>query len=158
MKYPAQSDIWRLDHVIRPQNGASNGASLVNHGQSRVLGRFRQIFPLSLFCDDLIIEELRIVHVKKNGPWAYEVISIMATDIASVNASSGLFFGQVHIKSLTGGPEIFVDNMLRRHIYKIRSLVEGIALSSREGLRLEHQSSLEAERQDILAAGSVHYR
>ena len=82
----------------------------------------------------------------------------MATDIASVNASSGLFFGQVHIKSLTGGPEIFVDNMLRRHIYKIRSLVEGIALSSREGLRLEHQANLEAERQDILTAGSVHYR
>ena len=158
MKYPAQSYIWRLDHVIRPTNGASNGASLPNHGQSRVLGRFRQIFPLSLFCDDLIVEELRIVHVKKNGPWAYEVISIMATDIASVNASSGMFFGQVHIKSLTGGPEIFVDNMLRRHIYKIRSLVEGIALSSREGLRLEHQSNLEAERQDILAAGSVHYR
>src|SRR3989344_7105784 len=123
MRYPAQSDIWRLDHVIRPTNGASGGTSLVNHGQSRVLGRFRQIFPLSLFCDDLIIEELRIVHVKKNGPWAYGVISIMATDIASVNASSGLFFGQVHVKSLTGGPEIFVDNMLRRHIYRIRSLV-----------------------------------
>lgn len=158
MKYPAQSDLWRLDHVIRPTNGASNGDLLINHGQSRVLERFHQVFPLSLFCDDLIVEELRIVHVKKNGPWAYEVISIMATDIASVNASSGMFFGQVHVKSLTGGPEIFVDNLLRRHVYKIRSLVEGIALSSREGLRLEHQSNLEAERQDILAAGSVHYR
>src|SRR3972149_4123524 len=157
MRYPAQSDIWRLDYVMKPK-AYTNGEGTNNHSQSRVLGRFRQIFPLSLFCDDLIVEELRIVHVKKNGPWAYEGISIMATDIASVNASSGMFFGQVHIKSLTGGPEIFVDNMLRRHIYKIRSLVEGIALSSREGLRLEHQSSLEAERQDILAAGSVHYR
>ena len=157
MRYPAQSDIWRLDYVMKPKT-YTNGAGANNHSQSRVLGRFRQIFPLSLFCDDLIVEELRIVHVKKNGPWAYEVISIMATDIASVNASSGLFFGQVHIKSLTGGPEIFVDNMLRRHIYKIRSLVEGIALSSREGLRLEHQANLEAERQDILTAGSVHYR
>ena len=158
MRYPAQSDIWRLDHVIRPTNGASNGASLVNHGQSRVLGRFRQIFPLTFFPDDLIIEELRIVHVKKNGPWAYEVISIMATDIASVNASTGMFFGQIHIKSLTGGPEIFVDNMMRHHIYRIRSLVEGIALSSREGLRLDHQFNLEAERQDILEAGAIHYR
>lgn len=158
MRYPAQSDIWRLDHVMKQPNGTTNGEATNNHSQSRVLGRFRQIFPLSLFCDDLIIEELRIVHVKKNGPWAYEVISIMATDIASVNASSGMFFGQVHIKSLTGGPEIFVDNMMRRHIYRIRSLVEGIALSSREGLKLDHQSNLEEERQDILAAGSIHYR
>ena len=157
MRYPAQSDIWRLDHVMKPK-AHTNGEGMNNHSQSRVLDRFRQVFPLTLFPDDLIVEELRIVHVKKNGPWAYEVISIMATDIASVNVSTGMFFGQIHIKSLTGGPEIFVDSMLRRHIYKVRSLVEGIALSSREGLQLDHQSNLEAERQDILEAGSIHYR
>ena len=156
MQYPAQSDIWRLDQVMKTKT-YTNGESISNHNQSRVLDRFRQIFPLTLFPDDLIVEELRIVHVKKNGPWAHEVISIMATDIASVNASSGMFFGQVHIKSLTGGPEIFIDNLLRRHVYKIRSLVEGIALASREGLRIEHDSDLESEKKDFLAAGSIHY-
>ena len=120
-----------------------------------MLGRFHQIFPLSLFPDQLIVEELRIVWVKKNGPWSNEVISIMATDIACVNSSCGPFFGHVHIQSLTGGPEIMVESLVRRDVYKIRSLVEGIALASREGLEIEHRN-LETEREYLMRAGSIH--
>lgn len=150
MKYPAQSDIWRLSLAagVKPLNGYG--------GKSRVLARFRQIFPLALLPGDLIIEELRIIHVKRNGPWSSQIISIMATDIACVNASSGPFFGHVHVQSLTGGPQIFVDNLLRRDVFKIRSLVEGIALASREGLNISEESDLDAERQNLLSAGSLH--
>ncbi|OGD92336.1 hypothetical protein A2697_02275 [Candidatus Curtissbacteria bacterium RIFCSPHIGHO2_01_FULL_41_44] len=148
MKYPAQSDLWRLDHVIRAKP-VTNGS-----GQSRVLGRFRQIFPITLFPGELIVEELRIVYVQKNGPWANNVISIMSTDIACVNASSGPFFGLVHIQSLTGGPEILIEHLLRQNVYKIRSLVEGIALAAREGLKIE-AANLEEEKQNLLRAGSI---
>lgn len=149
MKYTAQSDLWRLDHVARakPVFGANNG-------QSRVLGRFRQIFPLTLFPDEIIIEELRIIHVQNNGPRSCYINSIMATDIACVNASAGPFFGHVHVQSLTGGPQIMVDNLTRAAVFKIRSLVEGIALASREGL-LINQRNLQEERESLLAAGEV---
>lgn len=150
MRYPALSDIWRLDFVSRPKTLTQH----THNGQSRVLARVRQIFPLTLFRDELIVEELRIVWFKRQGPWSNEVVSIMATDIACVNAASGPFFGHVHIQSLTGGPEIMVDNLLRKDVYKIRSLVEGIALSAREGLKIE-DTSLATERQNLLRAGSI---
>lgn len=148
MKYPAQSDLWRLETVIRTK------PVIGQNGTSRTLGRFRQIFPLALFTDELIIEELRIVWFQRNGPWSNQVISIMATDIACVNAASGPFFGHIHVQSLTGGPQILVDNLWRHHVFKIRSLVEGIALASREGLKIQNRD-LEAERGELLRAGSV---
>lgn len=147
MRYPTQSDLWRLDHIMRAK-------PLVTNGQSKVLGRFRQVFPLTLFPDELIIEELRIVHVENYGPWLNRVNSIMATDIACVNASSGPFWGLIHVQSLTGGPEIFVEHLTRSNVYKIRSLVEGIALASREGLKIEY-NNLETERQNLIQAGSI---
>ena len=150
MKYLALSDPWRLNTLIK-------GKPLTVNGQSRILDRFRQVFPLTLFPGELIIEELRIIYLKRNGPWTSEVISIMATDIACVNCTTGMFFGNVHIKSLTGGPEIFVDNLLRKDVLVIRNLVEGIALASREGLRIDHETSLDEERENFLRAGAVHY-
>ncbi|GEM_PF-2784301 len=150
MKYPAQSDLWRLDATIHAKPISTNS-------HSRVLGHFKQLFPLTLFRDNLIIEELRIIHVKQDGPWIEEVISIMATDIACVNCTTGMFFGSVHIKSLTGGPEIFMDNLLRKDVLTIRSLVEGIALASREGLKIDHETSVDEERENFLRAGAVHY-
>lgn len=147
MKYLALSDPWRLNTLIK-------GKPLTVNGQSRILDRFRQVFPLTLFPGELIIEELRIIYLKRNGPWTSEVISIMATDIACVNASSGPFFGRVHIQSLTGGPEIMVESLLRKNVFQIRSYVEGIALASREGLKVETES-LEQKRQNFLTAGAV---
>jgi len=152
MKYPALSDIWRLDFATRPNKTIIEHA---HNGQSRTLARIRQIFPFTFFPDELIVEELRIVWLRRKGPWSNEVITIMATDIACVNASSGPFFGHIHIQSLTGGPEINLDSLLKKDVYKIRSLVEGIALSAREGLRVE-ETSLETERENLLRAGSIH--
>ena len=147
MRFPSQSDLWRLDHIMKAK-------PLTSNGQSRAFGRFRQIYPLTLFPDELIIEELRVIWVRKMGPWTSEIITIMATDIACVNASRGLIFGHIHIKSLTGGPEIFVDKLLGHQVYQARSLIEGIALSSREGLKIEHQD-LETERAQLLRAGHI---
>lgn len=147
MKYLSQSDLWRLDHIIRAK-------PLSGNGQSRILGRFRQIFPLTLFPDELIIEELRIVHFQRNGPWSQRINSIMATDIACVNASAGPFFGHVHIQSLTGGPQIMLDDLTRGDVFRIRSLVEGIALAAREGLKIA-TADLQAEKASLISAGSV---
>ena len=148
MNYVAQSDIWQLDQALRIGQLASP-----TH-ESRVLAQFKQVFPLALFPDDLIVEELRIVWVHKYGPWTDEVISIMATDIASINAASGPLFGHIHIKSLTGGPEIFIDNLLRGDVYRIRCLVEGLSLSSRVGLKVDGED-VETKRESLAKAGSV---
>ena len=152
MNYPAQSNLWRLDTAIRPK---TNGKTLIANGEQKTLARASQVFPLSFFPDQIIVEELRIVWIKKMGPWSKEIIPIMATDIASVNCASGLLFGFIHVQSLTGGPEIFVDNLLKNDVHKIRSLVEGIAMSAREGLKID-DSSLEGEKHSLLQAGQVN--
>lgn len=154
MNYPAQSNLWRLDMATRPKAN-TNGKTILQNGQSRVLAKASQIFPLVFFPDQIIVEELRIVWRRRMGPWAEEVITIMATDIACVNCASGLFFGNIHVQSLTGGPEIIVDNLHKKDVYKIMSLVEGIAMSAREGLSVEG-ASLEEQKHSLLTAGQVN--
>lgn len=154
MNYLALSDMWRLDRALKLKN-TTNSGQIAPNSQSRILARTRQIFPLALFRDEIIVEELRIVWLRKNGPWSYEVVSIMATDIASVNAASGPFFGHIHVQSLTGGPEIIVDNLSRKDVYMIRSLVEGIAMSAREGLTVEN-ANIESERRTLMQAGQIN--
>ncbi len=148
MNYPAQSNIWQIEQAL----GVGRKAEPTD--QSRILAKFFQTFPLTLFPDKLVIEELRIVWVHKDGPWDQEIISIMATDIASIDASAGPFFGRVLIKSLTGGPEIMIDNLHRGDVFRIRCLVEGIALSSRAGLQIT-KGDLEIERDSLLRVGAV---
>jgi len=155
MRYPALSERWRLEMAMRPRTNGTNDQTVTQTGHSRVLFRARQIFPLSLFRDQLIVEELRILWLKQQGPLANEIVSIMATDIASVNCAAGPFFGHVHVQSLTGGPEIMVDNLFRSDVYQIRSLVEGIALSAREGLRISHED-LQTEKQSLMRAGAIN--
>ncbi|MBI2598675.1 hypothetical protein HYW40_00425 [Candidatus Curtissbacteria bacterium] len=147
MKYPSLGDLWKLDTIAKSRPIKTNG-------QSRILGRFRQLFPLTFFPDELLIEELRVVWVKKMGPWTTEIVSIMATDIACVYASRGLVIGQIHIKSLTGGPEIRIDKIFGSHAYRARNLIEGIALASREGLKVE-ETNLESEKAGLIRAGEV---
>ncbi len=149
MKYQAQSDIWKLDQAF------GNGQTIKTRAKSRELARFKQVFPLTLFPDEIVIEESRVVWIQNNGPWMDQVITVMVTDIACVNASTGPLFGQVHVKSLTGGPEIFVDKLLKHNVYKIRGLVEGIVLASRGGLEINAET-LEVEREALLTAGEVN--
>lgn len=149
MKYQAQSDIWRLEQALDAKQTVRLRA------ESREIARFRQVFPLTLFRDEIVIEENRVVWIQNNGPWMDQVITIMATDIACVNASTGPFFGQIHVKSLTGGPEIFVDRLLKHNVYKARGLIEGIVLASRGGLEINDES-LEIEREALLTAGEVN--
>jgi len=130
MNYPAQSDIWKLKVA---SGNPTNGTHITQIGKSRILFRVKQVFPMNLFPSELIVEELRIVCLKQLGPWTNEILSIMATDIASVNSSNGLFFGHIHI----------------------RSLVEGIALSAREGLTVQSEN-LETEKQSLYQAGSIN--
>lgn len=139
MRYLAQSDMWRLEQ-------AQTAKSISTNGKSQVLGKFRQIFPLTLFPDELVVEELRIIHLINNGFWMRSVNSIMATDIACVQTSTGPFFGNIHIKSLTGGPEILIDDLSRSNVFLARSLVEKIALSSRQGIQFAFANNQEEQR------------
>ena len=47
-----------------------------------------------------------------------------------------------------------VDNLIKRDVYKIMSLIEAIAMTAREGLKVEG-SDLEQRRGNFLAAGQV---
>ncbi len=149
MDYPALSEMWKLKTLSSGKRG------ILSNGKSRLLYRTRQVFPVTLFPDEIVVEELRIVWIKQKGFWTNEVVSIMATDIASVNAASGPIFGHIHVQSLTGGPEILVDSLLRKDVYRIRSLVEGIALSAREGLSIQ-SDNLETEKESLYQAGNIN--
>lgn len=149
MQYPAQSSLWLLEHATRDRKRASDASS------STVLARFHQFFPLTIFRDELIIEEDRVMWIENRGPWTKDLISIMATDIACVNASIGPFFGSIHIKSLTGGPEVMMDRLWKNDIHEIRSLVEGIALISRNDIPIE-TTNIEAKRQIFFSKGAIH--
>ncbi len=151
MQFLAQSNLWQLERANNHPFPATAAAT-----PSRVLAKFNQIFPLSLIPDDLIIEERRIVWVKRNGIWSDEIISIMATDIACVEASAGPFFGHIHIKSLTGGLEIILDHISRKDAFQIRNFVEALALSARAGRNLEHDD-LDLEKNQLLEMGRVKY-
>ena len=157
MKYPALSELWRMERIKNQSSAPARPASFGDHQESRVLARFKQVFPFNLFPSSVIVEELRIVHLRRYGPWSGEVNSIMATDIACVYASTGILLGQIHIKSLTGGPEIYIDNLFTKDVLVIRSMVEGIALASREGLKIDREANLEEERRNFLNAGAIHY-
>lgn len=150
MQYLAQTDLWQLEH-------ATNRHTINNHFfSSRILAKFRQVFPLKLIPDEIIVEELRIVWIKRDGIWSDEIISIMATDIACVDAAAGPFFGHVHIKSLTGGPEILIDRLHRKDAFQIRSLVEAIAIAARSGVQLENED-LQIEKRNLMEMGSVKF-
>ncbi|MCR4324643.1 MAG: hypothetical protein NUV69_03065 [Candidatus Curtissbacteria bacterium] len=146
MKYVTQTDLWRYYEV--PKMRAKSGDA---DTKVRLLGRFKQVYPISLFPGEIVVEPGRVVWIKRNGPWQDEIITIMASDIATVYASSGLFFGRVHIKSTTGGPEIFLDKIARRDAYEVRNLVEGIALGYRDNPRVDYQN-VTAGRQQLLEA------
>lgn len=148
MQFPAQSDIWKLEQAFNNRLAAKLG------NKSQELARFRQVFPLALFPNEVIIEEHRVVLVQNKGPWTDCVITIMATDIACVNASTGPLIGQVHVKSLTGGPEIYIDKLHKHHVYQVRGLIEGIVLVSRGGLEI-NEENLEVKREALLRAGQV---
>lgn len=150
--YLTQTGIWRFNIADK---GYPYGKYVNNQYKSRILYRAKQVFPVVLFPSEIIVEELRIIHIKQMGPWTSDVFSIMATDIASVEAANGLLIGHIHIKSLTGGPEIFVDTLSKRDVYRIRGIVEGIAMSAREGLKVKSQD-LETERQSLYQAGRVN--
>lgn len=153
MQYLAGSNLWQLDRANnRPISPTVSDSEI----SSRVLAKFSQVFPLSLIPDDLIIEEMRIVWVKRNGIWSDEIISVMATDIACVEASAGPFFGHVHIKSLTGGLEITLEHLFRSDAFQIRNLVEALALSARSGKSLE-RDDLDLEKRQLYEMGRVKY-
>lgn len=124
--------------------------------QSRVLGRFRSMFPFMLFPDELIVEEKRVIWRNWMGPGYTRVISIMATDISNVQASHGPFFGHLHVGSLVGGPEILIERLSRKDCVRARALVEGIILAARERAEVK-KGKVEKEKEDLSRLGEVKF-
>jgi len=146
----AQSSPWRLEQVTKNQNPSFRFSK-----RSRTLGRFRQVFPFTLFPDDLVIEENRIVWINNKGPWTKEIISTMATDIASIDSSTGPIMGHIHVRSLTGGPEIVLDKLPKNDVLKARFLIEGVVINSRRGEIIE-KPNLEVERSYLINKGRIN--
>jgi len=124
--------------------------------KSRVLGRFRSMFPFTLFPDELIVEENRVIWKNWLGPGMTSVTSIMATDISNVQASHGPFFGHIHIGSLVGGPEILMEKLSRADAVKARALIEGIILTARERLAIR-KKEVTQEEEELSKLGEVRF-
>jgi len=124
--------------------------------RSRVLGRFRSMFPFMLFPDELIVEENRVIWKNWQGPGMTSVISIMATDISNVQASHGPIFGHIHVGSLVGGPEILVEKLSRKDAVRARALIEGIILTARERLTVR-KKEITKEEEELSQLGEVKF-
>lgn len=146
----AQSNPWRLEQVTKYQMPSFRSTK-----RSRTLGRFHQVFPFKLFPDELVVEENRIVWIVNKGPWIKEMISTMATDIASIDSSTGPILGHIHIRSLTGGPEIVLDKLPKNDVLKARFLIEGVVISARRGEIIE-KPNLEVERSYLINKGRIN--
>lgn len=79
----------------------------------------------------------------------------MATDIASVDSSTGPLLGHIHVLSLTGGAEIIVDKLPKNDVLKARFLIEGIVIAARNGETIE-KKNLELERGYLINRGKIN--
>src|SRR5258708_33693474 len=70
---------------------------------TRVLAKFKSVFPFEIFRDELVISERRVIWVHKFGPGMSRIVSVMHQDIADIEASSGPLIGHLHIRNFTGG-------------------------------------------------------
>ena len=104
---------------------------------SPVLARFKSVFPFDLFPDELIVEEKRIIWIKRFGPGMCEVITLAPADINRIEASAGPLFGHVHIAIPRHDIEIIVERLRRKEAFKARDLIEGLMDAAREGIKIE---------------------
>jgi len=79
----------------------------------------------------------------------------MATDIASIDSSTGPIMGHIHVRSLTGGPEIVLDKLPKNDVLKARFLIEGVVINSRRGEIIE-KPNLEVERSYLINKGRIN--
>lgn len=79
----------------------------------------------------------------------------MATDIASIDSSTGPLWGHIHIRSLTGGPEIILDKLPKSDVLRARFLIEGVVIAARSGENIE-KKNLELERDYLISRGKIN--
>lgn len=102
---------------------------------TKLLGRFKSVFPFELFPDELIISERRVIWIHKYGLWMSRVISVLHQDIADIEASSGPLVGHLHVRNFTGGEEIIMEHLWKKDLQRARDLVESMMIRKRVGLR-----------------------
>lgn len=102
---------------------------------TKVLGKFKSVFPFELFPDELIISERRVIWIHKFGPWMSRVISVLHQDVADIEASTGPLVGHLHVRNFTGGEEIIMEHLWKKDLQKARDLVESMMIKKRVGLR-----------------------
>ncbi|OGY25019.1 MAG: hypothetical protein A2Y57_02525 [Candidatus Woykebacteria bacterium RBG_13_40_7b] len=106
---------------------------------SKVLGHFKAVFPFDLFPDELIVEEKRVIWINRFFFATCQVVSIMASDISKVEAAHGPFFGHIHIGNIVGEPEITIERLSRKATVEAKSLIEGLMLTARGGVKLKER-------------------
>jgi hypothetical protein len=107
---------------------------------SSVLARFKAVFPLQLFPDELIIEEKRVIWIHRFGPRMCEVITLLPEDINTVEASAGPFFGHLHVSIPRHDIEILIDRLWRKDALFARDLIEGLSTAARQKLEVEGET------------------
>jgi hypothetical protein len=115
---------------------------------SAVLAEFKSIFPFELFPDELIVEEKRIIWIHRFGPKMCEVVTLLPEDINRVEASTGPFFGHIHISIPRHDIEVLIERLSRKEALRSRDLIDGLATAARQSLRIE--GSTKEEKIDFL--------
>lgn len=106
-----------------------------NFYHTKILGKYKSVFPFEFFPDELIVSERRVIWIHRYGPGMSRVISVLHQDIADIEASHGPIFGHLHIRNFTGGEEIVIEHLWRKDVQKARDLVESMMLARRVGVK-----------------------
>lgn len=118
-----------------PPNSIKSDIAPKENFHTKVLGKFRSVFPFELFPDELIISERRIIWIHRYGPWMNRVVSVLHQDIADIEASSGPIVGHLHIRNFTGGEEIIMEHLWKKDLQRARDLTEGLMMKHRVGMK-----------------------
>ena len=123
------------EYLVKDAPKAKTKPLKENYYHSRVLGKFRSVFPFEFFPDELIISERRVIWIHRYGFWMNRVVSVLHQDIADIEASSGPFFGHLHIRNFTGGEEIVMEHLWKKDLQKARDLTELLMMKHRVGIK-----------------------
>jgi hypothetical protein len=110
---------------------------------SHELARFKAVFPFQLFPDELIVEEKRVIWIHRFGPRMCEVITLLPSDINTVEASTGPIFGHLHVSIPRHDIEILIDCLKRNDALFARDLIDGLATAARQNVEIEGETAQE---------------
>lgn len=102
-----------------------------------VLKIFKSIFPLDFFPDELIVEENRVIWIKRMGPKMCKVLSFLPSEITKIKADVGPLLGHLHVDTFGTQQDILMKNLSRSNTLLARALIAGLVEASKRNIDLE---------------------